>query len=307
MATRLPSHRDDQPRQAEKTVLIDDRTYNVLSVKQGGMGRVWLLAQTFDEPFDPIYRRQIAAKTFDEGSDRGRIEEELNIWISLQNPFILPLKKIGRLNYRLAAIMPLMTGSLDDLLEARGSMSEQNVTRILRDTINALLYAWNSFKILHLDLKPSNILIEDESARAIKVADWGISRIAAERRMSRGFGAVRDRAGYFDLHTAYSAGTALFMAPERFSGKWGLSPAVDIYSLGMMAIHLNTGVLPFRVGEIDPGIEISQGSYYSNAELLLEQRSPQFRRLCLCCIHPDPARRPSRYEDLLRMLNAVPS
>lgn len=271
------------------------------------MGRVWILAQTFDEPFDPIYRRQIAVKTFDQGSERRRIEEELNIWISLQNPFILPLKKIGRLNYRLAAIMPLMAGSLDDLLEKHGSVSEQNVAQLLRDTINALSYAWNTFKILHLDLKPSNILIEDESAHAIKVADWGISRLAADRRVSRGFSVARDRAGHYELHTAYSAGTPLFMAPERFSGKWSLSPAVDIYSLGMMAIHLNTGVLPFRFGEVDPGIEISQGSYYSNAQLLLEQRSPAFRRLCLCCIHPDPAERASGYEDVLRMLKTVPS
>lgn len=58
-----------QSGQAEKAVLIDDRTYNVLSVKQGGMGRVWMLAQAFDEPFDPIYRRRIAVKTFDEGSE----------------------------------------------------------------------------------------------------------------------------------------------------------------------------------------------------------------------------------------------
>lgn len=295
-----------QPSKVEKTVLIDDKTYNVLSVKQGGMGRVWLLAQTFDEPFDPIYRRQIAVKTFDEGSERRRIEEELNIWISLQNPFILPLKKIGRMNYRLAAIMPLMTGSLDDLLEKQGSIDEQSVVRVLRDTISALSHAWNNFKILHLDLKPSNILMEGETPRAIKVADWGISRIAADRRMSRGFHAARGHAGY-ELHTAYSAGTPLFMAPERFSGNWSLSPTVDIYSLGMMAIHLNTGVLPFRFGEIDPGTEISQGSYYSNAELLLQKRTPAFRRLCLRCIDPDPTIRASEYEDLLGMLKAIPS
>jgi hypothetical protein len=293
--------------QAEKTVLVDDRTYKILSVKQGGMGRVWILAQAFDEPFDPIYRRRIAVKTFDEGSERQRIEEELNIWISLQNQFILPLKKIGRLNYRLAAIMPLMMGSLDDILEKHGSLLEKDVARLLSDTINALSYAWSVFKILHLDLKPSNILIEDESARAIKVADWGISRIGADRRVSKGFAPGRDRAGYYELHTAYSAGTPLFMAPERFSGQWILSPAVDIYSLGIMAIHLNTGVLPFRFGERDPGIEISEGSYYSNAELLLKQRSPAFRNFCLSCIHPDPAERTAEYGDLLRLLKAVSS
>ncbi len=74
-----------------KRVLVDDRTYNVMSVRNGGMGRVWLLEQAFEEPLDPIYKRRIAVKTFDFASDQHAIERELNVWISLQHEFILPL------------------------------------------------------------------------------------------------------------------------------------------------------------------------------------------------------------------------
>ena len=81
-----------------KRVLVDDKTYSVMSVRNGGMGRVWLLEQTFDDSFDPIYRRRIAVKTFDFMKDEPAIEHELNIWISLDHRSVAPLKKIGRLS-----------------------------------------------------------------------------------------------------------------------------------------------------------------------------------------------------------------
>jgi hypothetical protein len=64
-------------------VLVDARTYSVMSVRNGGMGHVWLLEQTFDYPFDPIYRKRIAVKTFDFVKDEQAVERELNIWVSL--------------------------------------------------------------------------------------------------------------------------------------------------------------------------------------------------------------------------------
>lgn len=57
-------------------VLVDARTYSVMSVLNGGMGRVWLLEQTFDYSFDPIYRKRIAVKTFDFIKDEQAIEHK---------------------------------------------------------------------------------------------------------------------------------------------------------------------------------------------------------------------------------------
>lgn len=62
-------------------VFLDDKVYRVISVRNGGMGRVWLLEQEFNEPFDPVYRRRLAVKTFDFMEDETAIENELNIWI----------------------------------------------------------------------------------------------------------------------------------------------------------------------------------------------------------------------------------
>lgn len=288
-----------------KQVLVDDRTYSVLSIRNGGMGRVWLLEQTFDDTFDSIYRRRIAVKTFDFMRDEEAIKRELNIWISLNHHAVLPLKKIGRLDYRLAAIMPMLGGSLDDVLEAKGALSEQDVSKIILDIVDGLEYAWTTFKILHLDLKPSNVLVENISPIRIKVADWGISRLAAENSRARGHQGNTATVARFDQKTSYAAGTPLFMAPERFSGSWCLSPTADIYSLGMMAIQLNTGVLPFRFGQTDPVEEIATGSFFVNACQMLENRSEDFRHFCLQCIQPNPSARLSTFREVTNQLKLI--
>lgn len=286
-------------------VLVDDKIYSIMSVREGGMGRVWLLEQTFQEPLDMIYRPRIAVKTFDFMRDQNAVEHELNIWISLVHPAILPLKKIGRLNYQLAAIMPWLQGNLDDILDARGTLSEEEVVRVISEVVTGLDYAWTKFKILHLDLKPSNLLLETSSPIRTKIADWGISRLAAENRLARGVSVRPPTIAFNDNITAYSSGTPLFMAPERFSGNWRLTPVADIYSLGMIAIQLNTGVIPFRFGQVDPAEEIATGSFFDNARQMLEDRSEGFRHFCLQCIHPDPALRTSTYREVLDKIKVI--
>jgi hypothetical protein len=69
------------------------------------MGRVWLLEHTFDEGYETVLKNRIAVKTFDFMPQHFAIEQELNCWVSLDHVNILPLLRIGRLNYRVAAIM----------------------------------------------------------------------------------------------------------------------------------------------------------------------------------------------------------
>lgn len=284
-------------------VLVDDRTYSVMSVRNGGMGRVWLLEQEFDSSFDPVYRQRIAVKTFDFMKDERLVENELNVWISLNHTSILPLRKIGRLNYRLGAIMPLLSGSLDDVIETRGALGEEEVKGIISDIVRGLQYAWSTFKLLHLDLKPSNVLIDNSPLTHVKIADWGISRLATERKVARKFENSASTTTAHGLETPYAAGTLLFMAPERLSGNWSPSPAVDVYSLGMMAIQLSTGALPFRFDQADPEDEIVTGSFYENARHMLHGKTDSFRHFCLQCIHYSPFARPCTYTDVLAQLN----
>lgn len=286
-------------------VHLDDKTYTVLSVRNGGMGRVWLLEQSFVEPQDPVYKRKLAVKTFDFRSDEASVERELNIWISLSHRSILPLLSIGRLNFRLAAIMPLLNGSLDDLIQEKGALPEPLVVKMLAQIVDALEYCWASFQLLHLDLKPSNVLLDFYSDGGVKVADWGISRIAKESRLDRKPNLPGAQRAAGQHLTMYGAGTPLFMAPERIVGPWAFSPRADIYSLGMMAVQLSTGVLPFRLGASDPIEEIVSGAYMRNVNDVLANHSMQFRDFCLSCLHPDLSKRPGTFLELSDRLSAI--
>jgi serine/threonine protein kinase len=81
-------------------------------------------------------------------------------------------------------------------------------------------------RMLHRDIKPDNILIDDETGVA-RLTDFGISRIIDRSSALVSF-----------------AGTLLYMAPECFKGKAGVQS--DIYSLGMVIYEMVTGQLPFR-------------------------------------------------------------
>jgi serine/threonine protein kinase len=179
--------------------------------------------------------------------------------------------------------------------------NDYEVAKVLLDVVDALDYAWSTFKLLHLDLKPSNVLVENSSPLSVKVSDWGISRLSIDRRRMKG---LTDEVPN-NHKTAYDAGTPLFMAPERFSGNRALSPSVDIYSIGMMAVQLSTGLLPFRFGQVNPAEEIATGSYFQNALERLRDRSERFQRLCLQCIHPNASERPAAFRELAPVLKAL--
>ena len=287
----------------QRQVLVDNRTYNVMSVRKGGMGKVWLLEQAFDDSFDPVYRHRIAVKTFDYMKDEKSIEQELNIWISLEHPNVLSLKKIGRLNYRLAAIMPLLDGNLEDVMAKCAQFREKHTAIVLEAIVNGLDFAWSKHKILHLDLKPSNVMVEGKETLQIKVGDWGISRLAKET--SRSNEIKHSGLDMANNLTVCGAGTPLYMAPERFTGCWSLSPAIDIYSLGILAIQLSTGKLPFNQDKMDLQLEIRSQKYFENAIQILSGHSDVFRHFCLDCINPISNKRLSSYKEVFSRLNLI--
>jgi serine/threonine protein kinase len=103
--------------------------------------------------------------------------------------------------------MPFMPGTLDDELESVGSLPEADVIGILTQATDALAYAWNKHKILHLDIKPSNILLKDAKLKTIQVADWGISRLARDKALYTRAPTRQSSFSQVGTHTSYLAGT----------------------------------------------------------------------------------------------------
>jgi hypothetical protein len=93
-------------------VQLDRYFYRVKAIKRSSdFAQVWLLERSGDSPPQTIYDRQRAAKTFD-NADEASVVNELSNWILLHHKNVLPLIKIVRLNFRIAALMELRKGTL---------------------------------------------------------------------------------------------------------------------------------------------------------------------------------------------------
>jgi serine/threonine-protein kinase len=126
-------------------------------------------------------------------------------------------------------VMELLRGEeLSKALARRGRFAPEEVVTYLHQTALALERTHRAF-IVHRDLKPDNLFLtlrEDGQAR-IKVLDFGIAKLAAE-------GTTQDP-------STRSVGTPLYMAPEQFRSAGSITPATDVYALGMIAYTLLVG------------------------------------------------------------------
>lgn len=123
----------------------------------------------------------------------------------------------------------LQGGSLEDKVNTGGAISENEVRRIVSQLCNAISYIHGQ-KILHLDVKPSNIMIDGDGD--IVLIDFGISK-QYEDDDSR--------------HSTYAATFSKSYAPIEQYEKGGVShfvPALDVYSFGATIYFLITGNQP---------------------------------------------------------------
>ena len=125
-------------------------------------------------------------------------------------------------------------GSLADRLEAR---AHNRVGRVLEwlGQAAAALDAAHSNGIVHRDVKPANLLLDDDER--VKVADFGVASAA-------------DLGPFTEAGTV--VGTAGYLAPEQARGERA-TPASDLYALAVVAFELLTGKRPFERESLDGG------------------------------------------------------
>jgi TolB-like protein len=164
------------------------------------------------------------------GSDR--FLQEIRLAARLQHPHIVPLHDSGSAAGLLWYTMPFIEGeSLRERLNRDGRLPTEVALRIGREVAEALDYA-HRHMVVHRDVKPENILLEDRQAI---VADFGIARAITV-------------AGKEGLTAAgLTLGTPAYMSPEQVTGA-DLDGRSDIYSLGCVLFEILVGEPPFSGG-----------------------------------------------------------
>ena len=158
-----------------------------------------------------------------------RLAREARTVAQLQHPNIVTVFAVRRLHSGgLALIMQLVPGStLKQVIQRESPLAPDRVERILRDVAGALSYA-HARGVVHRDVKPENIFIEDGTGRAL-LADFGIARSDEHDSMTL---------------TGTALGTPFYMSPEQVEGGT-LDGRSDLYSLGLVAWEMLTGRRPW--------------------------------------------------------------
>jgi serine/threonine-protein kinase len=193
---------------------------------RGGMGIVYLAREVrLDRP---VALKLLPTNLALLPALRERFLREARTAAKLSHPNIVPIFAVDEVGEFVFFAMAYIEGeTLGQRIRRRGPLSSSDAARILREIAWALAYA-HAQGVVHRDIKPDNILLEEGSGRAL-VTDFGIAHV---RRESGGSAAGE------------VVGTAEYMSPEQASGE-AVDERSDMYSLGVLGYYVLTGSVPF--------------------------------------------------------------
>ena len=203
-------------------------------VEKIGEGATGELYRAIDERL----RREVAVKLLKPElaaipTARARFEREARACAALNNDHIVAVHHVEASDSERCPYLVMgyvRGGSLYDQFEqSRGSELRASVEWIRQAAI-ALQAAHNS-GIIHRDVKPSNLLI-DESTGRLLVADFGLARLIESEESLTAADAI--------------AGTPAYMSPEQIAHPREITGQTDVYSLGVVLYEAITGERPFR-------------------------------------------------------------
>jgi serine/threonine protein kinase len=157
-----------------------------------------------------------------------RFRQEMSLVASLQHPHIISVLEYEERDGFVYLVMPYASGrSLESLLNSQKLLSLPMIADYLDQLAGALDYA-HEHEVLHLDIKPSNILVTIDDK--LLFTDFALAKTMTERQAAR----IRQ----------FKVGMLDYMAPEQVMGTEPGEKA-DIYSLGAVLYHMVTGCAPF--------------------------------------------------------------
>lgn len=198
-------------------------------VGRGGMGVVF---KAHDHELNrPVAIKVLAPHLAANGAARKRFAREARAAAAVLHPNVIAIHGVSGEKERPYIVMSYIAGpSLQLLVEQNGPLELKEMVRITLQ-ISGGLTAAHSQGVIHRDVKPANILIEQGVSRVV-ITDFGLARAENDATMTQ---------------TGFIAGTPNFMSPEQAFGK-SVDGRSDLFSLGSVMYFMATGRMPFRAG-----------------------------------------------------------
>lgn len=259
--------------------LVSGRYQLLEAIGSGGMGSVYRAR-------DAVLGRDVAVKVFRAetvvADDLVRQEREIRMLSMLQHPGLINVYDAGRHNFngsvRRYLVMELVSHTSLEKHLSNGPLQPWEVAAIGAQIAEALAHV-HSRGIVHRDVKPANILINDVSSggfrRTAKLGDFGIAHYLDSSRLTSD-GTILGTAGY--------------LSPEQVSGH-DVGVSSDVYSLGLVLLEALTGVQEF------PGTVVESAVARVNRDANIpETLADEWRDLLKAMTSRIPAERPTAAE-----------
>ena len=196
-------------------------------IGSGGMGEVYRAR-------DERLGRRVALKVLlrrlaDDAGFRERLLRESRLAASLDHPNVVPVYEAGEAEGRLFIAMRYVDGTdLKALLRRQGALEPARAIALASQIADALDAA-HALGLVHRDVKPSNVLIDQQGGREhVYLADFGLTQSASDREPADGS----------------LMGSVDYVAPEQIRGE-EVDGRADVYALGCLLFEALTGSVPF--------------------------------------------------------------
>jgi hypothetical protein len=230
---------------------------------------------------DPQLDRQVALKTPRLGvlgnrSDAERFLREARAAAQLRHPHIVPIFDADQIDglYYIASAFIAPGRTLGELLREQGSLEPASAAWLIEQLASALDYA-HSLGVVHRDIKPDNILLDEKGEPHI--ADFGLAR--------------HDGSDVLRTQDGMRMGTPAYMSPEQHQGRSHEADGrSDLWSLGVMLYQMVAGELPFQ----EQGLRLMYCVCHTDPAPL-RKKNPKAPRdletICLKCLAKAPEAR----------------
>jgi serine/threonine protein kinase len=198
----------------------------VRPLSEGGMGAVYVVEQLSTGKQRAL--KVMHPNLVNDQRQRQRFIQEAKIGAKIESDHVVEVLGAGiEQNMPWLAMELLLGETLDDRIEKKGPVPAAEVAEIFIQLCHAIAAA-HDVGIVHRDLKPENVFLANPRRVGVpftvKVLDFGIAKLVAESGS-----------------TTQAIGSPLWMAPEQTNAEATITPATDVWALGLLAFAALTG------------------------------------------------------------------
>jgi hypothetical protein len=216
-----------------------------------------------------------------------RVRQEILLSRDVAHPNILRVYHLGSYDGGTYITMQwIKGGTLADIIAERGALPTSEVLE-LGTKLSSALAAAHSHNILHRDIKPGNILVDDEGEPYL--ADFGLARLIGDRGLTQ--------------HGVF-VGTPHYCSPEQVALK-ELDQRSDIYALGLVIFEMATGRRPFEADTVAEILAMQKSAPPPDPGSISAKIPGELAAIILRCLAKEPADRIASATDLEQALRRV--